>query len=340
MLKEKNKQENKTNGDKSLDTTLRPDKWDEYIGQETVKKNLKILIEAAMQRNEATDHLLFYGPPGLGKTTLSYLIAKESGAQIRATSGPAIERVSDLASILSNLEEKDILFIDEIHRLNKLVEEVLYPAMENRTLDIIIGKGPSARTIQIELKPFTLIAATTRPALISSPLRSRFSGGIFRLDFYKKEEIEKIVERSARILGIKITAEAKNEIAARSRATPRLANRILKRCRDMSQIQNKPSVDKETVDEMLNLLEIDNLGLEKHDKRVLEIIINKFNGGPVGIKTIAAAASEEVETIEEVYEPYLMQLGFLERTARGRKATREAYNYLGKNPPITQEKLI
>lgn len=340
MPKEKNKQENKVNGEKSLDTTLRPQRWDEYIGQEIVKKNLKILIEAAAQRNEAIDHLLFYGPPGLGKTTLSYLIAKESGAQIRATSGPAIERVSDLASILSNLEEKDILFIDEIHRLNKLVEEVLYPAMENHTLDIIIGKGPSARTIQIELKPFTLIAATTRPALISSPLRSRFSGGIFRLDFYKKDEIEKIVERSAKILGIEIESGAKDEIAARSRATPRLANRILKRCRDMSQIKNKSSIDKESVDETLELLEIDNLGLEKHDKRILEIIINKFNGGPVGVKTIAAASSEEEETIEEVYEPYLMQLGFLERTARGRVATNQAYEYLGMKPKIIQKKLL
>lgn len=334
-----NKQNN-PNGDKSLDTALRPEKWDEYIGQETIKKNLKIIIEAARQRGEALDHLLFYGPPGLGKTTLSYLIAKESGAQIRATSGPAIERVGDLASILSNLSPNDILFIDEIHRLNKLIEEVLYPAMESRTLDIIIGKGPSARTIQIELQPFTLIAATTRPALISSPLRSRFTGGIFRLDFYKNSEIEQILGRSSKILGVQISDEAKKEIAIRSRFTPRLANRILKRSRDVGQIAGKNIIDGETVGQTLDLLEIDEFGLEKSDKRILEIIINKFNGGPVGVKTIAAAASEEEATIEEVYEPYLMQLGFLERTARGRLATEKAYEYLGIKPKNIQEKLL
>jgi len=328
------------NNDKSLDNTLRPDKWTEYIGQEIVKKNLQILIEAARQRNEAIDHLLFYGPPGLGKTTLAYLIAKESQAQIKATSGPAIERVGDLASILSNLGPKDILFIDEIHRLNKLIEEVLYPAMENRTLDIIIGKGPGARTIQIELQPFTLIAATTRPALLSSPLRSRFGGGIFRLDFYKKEEIERILERSANILGISLSAEATSEISLRSRFTPRLANRLLKRCRDYSQIHNKNIIDEKSVKETLKLLEIDELGLERNDKRVLEIIISKFNGGPVGIKTIAAAASEEEATIEEVYEPYLMQLGFLERTGRGRVATPKAYEHLGIQVPTIQNRLI
>ena len=298
------------------------------------------MIEAASQRGEAIDHLLFYGPPGLGKTTLSYLIAKESGSQIKATSGPAIEKVGDLASILSNLEAKDILFIDEIHRLNKLIEEVLYPAMENRTLDIIIGKGPSARSIQIELQPFTIIAATTRPALISSPLRSRFSGGVFRLNFYENSEIESIIARSARLLGLQITEEAKKIIAARSRATPRLANRILKRCRDVSQIKCLAGIDKTSAEETLTMLEIDDLGLELNDKRILEIIINKFNGGPVGIKTIAAASSEEEATIEEVYEPYLMQLGFLERTARGRMATEKAYEYLKIKPKNIQRKLI
>lgn len=326
----------KSNNDKTLDNALRPDKWEEYIGQETIKKNVKIIIEAALQRNEAIDHLLFYGPPGLGKTTLAYLIAKECRTQIKITSGPAIERVSDLASILTNLEAKDILFIDEIHRLNKMIEEVLYPAMENRCLDIIIGKGPAARVIQIELQPFTIIAATTRPALISSPLRSRFSGGVFRLDFYKHEEIEKIIERSANILGINISKEAKKEISLRSRHTPRLANRLLKRCRDYSQVNNADIIDETSVNKTLNLLEIDELGLEKSDKRILEVIINKFNGGPVGIKTIAAATSEEEETIEEVYEPYLMQLGFLERTARGRMATPKAYDHLGIKSPASQ----
>lgn len=330
----------KENNDKSLDNTLRPEKWDEYIGQEMVKKNLKILIEAARQRNEAIDHLLFYGPAGLGKTTLAYLIAKETQSQIKTTSGPAIERVGDLASILSNLGPKDILFIDEIHRLNKLIEEVLYPAMENRTLDIIIGKGPSARTIQIELQPFTLIAATTRPALLSSPLRSRFSGGILRLDFYKKEEIEKIIARSAKILRIELLPEARLEIAERSRFTPRIANRLLKRCRDYSQIHNKNIINGVSVRETLKLLEIDELGLENSDKRVLEIIIKKFNGGPIGIKTIAAASSEEEATIEEVYEPYLMQLGFLERTSRGRVATPKAYVHLGIESPSIQKRLI
>lgn len=330
----------KSNNDKTLDNALRPDKWEEYIGQETIKKNLKIIIEAASQRNEAIDHLLFYGPPGLGKTTLAYLIAKECKAQIKITSGPAIERVSDLASILTNLGAKDILFIDEIHRLNKMIEEVLYPAMENRCLDIIIGKGPAARVIQIELQPFTIIAATTRPALISSPLRSRFSGGVFRLDFYKHEEIEKIIERSANILRLNITKEAKKEIASRSRHTPRLANRLLKRCRDYSQINNEDSINETSVRETLNLLEIDELGLEKNDKRILEIIVHKFNGGPVGIKTIAAATSEEEETIEEVYEPYLMQLGFLERTSRGRLVTPKAYDYLGVKSPLVQKNLI
>lgn len=330
----------KENSDKTLDNALRPERWNEYIGQEIIKKNLKILIGAAKQRNEAIDHLLFYGPPGLGKTTLSYLIAKESEAQIKATSGPAIERVADLASILSNLGNKDILFIDEIHRLNKLVEEVLYPAMENRTLDIIIGKGPSARTIQIELQPFTLIAATTRPAMISSPLRSRFTGGIFRLEFYNNMEIAKIIERSAKILGMKISESAKEEIAKRSRYTPRLANRILKRCRDVSQINNRDTIDEESVKETLEMLQIDNMGLENSDKRILEIIIHKFNGGPVGIKTIAAAASEEEATIEEVYEPYLMQLGFLERTARGRLATPKAFEYLNIKQTAPQGKLL
>ncbi|MEW5907879.1 MAG: Holliday junction branch migration DNA helicase RuvB [Patescibacteria group bacterium] len=319
--------------DKILDQTLRPRQWEEYIGQETIKKNLKILLEAAMERQESAEHLLFYGPAGLGKTTLAYLIAKELNVQMRVTSGPAIERVGDLASILTNLSRGDILFIDEAHRLNKLVEEILYPAMESGTLDIIIGKGPSARTIQLELPPFTLIAATTRIALLSSPLRSRFSGGIFRLDFYEEDEIKKIILRSARILNAAIDEEAAKEIAKRSRFTPRIANNLLKRCRDYAQVHKKEIIDLETARKTMELLEIDDKGLNKHDREILKILIEKFGGGPVGLQTIAAATSEDEATIEEVCEPYLLQLGFIERTPRGRMATPHAYKHLDKNPP-------
>ncbi|MEK7575695.1 MAG: Holliday junction branch migration DNA helicase RuvB [Patescibacteria group bacterium] len=319
--------------DKFLDHTLRPQKWDDYIGQETIKKNLKILLTAARERNEPAEHLLFYGPAGLGKTTLAYLIAKELNAQIKITSGPAIERIGDLASILTNLSAGDIFFIDEAHRLNKMIEEVLYPAMESRSLDIIIGKGPSARTIQLDLPPFTLIAATTRIALLSSPLRSRFSGGTFRLNFYNDEEIKRIIMRSAKILGVSITDEASEEIAKRSRFTPRIANHLLKRCRDYAQVNNKPKIDLVTAKEALELLEIDGAGLTAHDRKILEIIIDKFGGGPVGLQTLASAISEELATIEEVIEPYLIQLGFIERTPRGRVATPHAYKHLGKNPP-------
>jgi Holliday junction DNA helicase RuvB len=334
----KNFVKNFKNNDISLDAALRPRSWKEYIGQEPIKKNLQILLKAAAQRNEAIEHLLFYGPAGLGKTTIAHLIAKETGSQIKITSGPAIEKVGDLASILTNLSPKDILFIDEIHRLNKLVEEVLYPAMENRSLDIIIGKGPSARIIQLELPPFTLIAATTRIALLSSPLRSRFSGGIFRLNFYTKKEIQEILKRSAKILGINLTEEANEEIANRSRFTPRIANRLLKRCRDFSQINKKGCIDKNCAQETLKLLEIDICGLESSDRRILEIIINKFGGGPVGLKTIAAACSEEEATIENVYEPYLMQLGFLARTPKGRIATPDAYKHLEINHSAAKNK--
>jgi len=319
--------------DKILDQTLRPQKWDEYIGQELIKKNLKILIAAARERKEPIEHLLFYGPAGLGKTTLAHLIAKELNTQIRITSGPVIERVGDLASLLTNLSSGDILFIDEAHRLNKTIEEVLYPAMESRSLDIIIGKGPSARSIQLELPPFTLIAATTRMALLSSPLRSRFSGGVFRLDFYSPKEIERIILRSANLLGVDINEEAAKEIAERSRFTPRIANNLLKRCRDYAQVYNKSVIDPNIAKETLKLLEIDENGLTAHDRQILEIIIDKFDGGPVGLQTISAATSEEVETIEEVYEPYLIQLGFVERTPRGRLATPRAYEHLKKSPP-------
>lgn len=315
--------------DRSLDQTLRPKGWAEYIGQEMVKKNLKILIQAAQERNEPVEHLLFYGPAGLGKTTLAHLISKELRSQVKVTSGPAIEKVGDLASILTNLSPGDILFIDEVHRLNKLIEEILYPALESRSLDIIIGKGPSARTIQLELPPFTLIAATTRIALLSAPLRSRFSGGTFRLDFYSENEIEKIIERSAKILGINIEKGAVKEVAKRSRFTPRVANRLLKRCRDFAQVEKSQSLTQDLAVRALDLLEIDPLGLEGTDRMILNVIISKFGGGPVGLQTLAAATSEEKETIEEVYEPYLMQLGFLERTPRGRVATGRAYQHLG-----------
>jgi len=316
--------------DKSfLDQTLRPHKWNEYIGQANLKENLKILLTAAKERAHPPEHVLFYGPPGLGKTTLAHLIAREIGAQIKITSGPAIERVGDLASILTNLSSGDILFIDEVHRLNKTIEEVLYPAMESGALDIIIGKGPSARTIQLELPPFTLIAATTRISLLSPPLRSRFSGGTFRLNYYTDEEIEQILERSANILGTQIDKEGLSEIAKRSRFTPRTANFLLKRCRDFAQV-NKKSLKKDMVDQALSLLQIDELGLNQADRDLLEIIINKFNGGPVGLSTIAAAASEEQGTIEEVHEPYLLQLGLIERTPRGRMVTDRAYKHLKK----------
>lgn len=311
-----------------LDQTLRPSRWDEYIGQKNIKDNLHILLTAAKERKHPPEHILFYGPPGLGKTTLAYLIAKETETQIKVTSGPAILKVGDLASVLTNLSSGDILFIDEIHRLNKAIEEVLYPAMETGKLDIIIGKGPSARTIQLDLPPFTLIAATTRIAMISAPLRSRFSGGVFKLEFYSEDEIKKIVKRSAKILDIEIHDDAVHEIAIRSRFTPRTANYHLKRCRDYAQI-NKTVLSKDIVEKALLMLGVDTAGLTGADRDILKTIIEKFNGGPVGLNTIAAALSEEQATIEEVYEPYLIQLGLLERTPRGRIATEKAYKHVG-----------
>ncbi len=316
-----------------LDHTLRPKAWDEYIGQKHIKDNVKILLRAAEERGHIPEHILFYGPPGLGKTTIAHLIAKETGRQMKITSGPAIEKVGDLASILTNLAAGDILFIDEIHRLNKMVEEILYPAMESGVLDIIIGKGPSARTIQLDLPPFTLIAATTRVAMVSSPLRSRFSGGVFRLEFYSNDEIAQIVERSSKLLDITFEKDALDEIAKRSRFTPRTANYFLKRVRDFAQVSenktDKKNIDSKTVKGALNMLAIDEIGLNSSDRKYLEILIEKFNGGPVGLKTMSAALSEEEATIEEVIEPYLIQLGLLERTARGRIATKKAYEHLG-----------
>ncbi len=314
--------------DQVLDSALRPATFDEYVGQKTVKENLKVLLAAAKERNHQPEHLLFYGPPGLGKTTISHLVAKTLGANMKTTSGPAIEKVGDLASILTNLEHGDVLFIDEIHRLNKMIEEVLYPAMENGVIDIVIGKGPAARTIQLDIPPFTLVGATTRVALLSAPLRSRFSGGVFRLENYSEEEIKKIVDRSAKILSIEIEEEAGKEIAKRSRSTPRTANYLLKRTRDLAQI-NKTAVTKEIVQKVVDMLEIDEYGMNQNDRNLLSIIIKNFNGGPVGLSTLAASLSEEAETIEEVIEPYLLQIGMLERTPRGRVATQKAIDFLG-----------
>jgi len=313
-----------------LDNTLRPETFEEYIGQSHIKKNLAVLLEAAAIRNHTPEHLLFYGPPGLGKTTMAHLIAKHSKKQIKITSGPAIEKVGDLASILTNLSGGDILFIDEIHRLNKSIEEILYPALESGVLDIIIGKGPSARSIQLELPPFTLIAATTRIAMVSSPLRSRFSGGVFKLEFYTVDEIEQIIKRSAHILNITLEVDAGFEIASRSRFTPRTANYLLRRCRDIAQIE-KTTLSKELVQKAMHMLDIDSLGLMKSDRDILRTIIEKYKGGPVGSSTLAVSLSEEIGTIEEFHEPYLIQLGLIERTPRGRVVTDLAYEHLGLN---------
>ena len=335
----KKKEPEEAAGAAYLDRELRPSNWNEYIGQKAVKENLNILIRAATERGVPPEHVLFYGPPGLGKTTLAHLVARETGRNLKIPSGPAIERVGDLASILTNLAAGDILFIDEIHRLNKTIEEVLYPAMESGVLDIIIGKGPSARTIQLELPPFTLLAATTRVAMISSPLRSRFSGGVFRLDFYTEKEIEEILRRSAKIMGVEIKGDAEREIAKRSRFTPRTANYFLKRVRDFAQVEGRP-INLETVHSALKLLGIDEKGLSPSDRRLLEVIADKFGGGPVGLGTLAAALSEEEATIEEFNEPYLLQLGLIERTGRGRMLTPHAYMHLGITPPASLQKKL
>lgn len=315
--------------DPTLDLALRPAAWDEYIGQEKIKNNLHIIIEAARQRSEPIEHILLYGPAGLGKTTLANLIAREMGSSIKITSGPAIEKAGDLAAILTNMQEHDILFIDEVHRLNKTVAEMLYPAMENNVLDIIIGKGPSARTLQLQLPRFTLIAATTKAGALSAPFRSRF-GATYKLEFYTPDEIGAIIKRSSRLLKADIAQEAIAVIAQASRFTPRIANRILKRVRDYAQVKNGSLITGDSAREALAIMEIDHLGLESTDIKILETIIMQYNGGPVGLKTVAASAAEEIETIEDLYEPYLLQIGFLARSLKGRIATEAAYHHLKK----------
>ncbi|MEE8369854.1 MAG: Holliday junction branch migration DNA helicase RuvB [Dehalococcoidia bacterium] len=317
--------------DDVLETSLRPRRLDDYIGQEKVKDNLRIAVAAAQQRGEPLDHVLLYGPPGLGKTTLAYIIAVEMGVSIRITSGPAIERPGDLAAILTNLQQDDVLFIDEVHRLARAVEEILYPAMEDYALDLVLGKGPGARSVRLALPTFTLIGATTRYAMMSPPLRDRF-GAVYRLDFYETAAISQIVSRSARILEVELDEGGRDEIARRSRGTPRVANRLLRRVRDFAQVMADGAITVEVAREALARLEIDEIGLDEVDHKVLRTIIDKFNGGPVGLDTIAAAISEEADTIMDVYEPYLLQIGFIQRTPRGRVVTRGAYEHLGLPP--------
>jgi Holliday junction DNA helicase RuvB len=332
-----------TAGDQEIqyETSLRPASFAEYVGQSKIKKNLSIFMEAARMRTESLDHALFYGPPGLGKTTLASIISSEMGSNLKSTSGPVIEKSGDLAALLTNLKKGDILFIDEIHRLSKVIEEILYPAMEDFNLDIMIGQGPSARSVKLELPPFTLIGATTRAGLLTSPLRDRF-GIVHRLDYYTTDELEQILERSGRLLDIKMDSDGRREIARRSRGTPRIANRLLRRVRDYAQVKADGIITLEVADNALQMMEIDNKGLDKMDHQLIRTLIEKFKGGPVGVDTLASAISEERETIEDVYEPYLIQCGYLNRTPRGRVATQIAYEHFGLQPPqgSSQESLF
>lgn len=325
------------NDEQAIDVLLRPKSWAEYVGQDKVKRQLQVMLSAATQRGEVCDHLLFYGQAGLGKTTLANLVARELGATFKVTSGPALEKVADLAAVLTNLERNDVLFIDEAHRLNPMIEEVLYPAMEARKLNLIVGKGPGARNVALDLPPFTLIAATTRANLLSGPLRSRF-GASFKLDYYEVPDIEAIIARSAEILGVALKKEGVHALAKASRFTPRVANRLLKRVRDYAQVHGEQEVSATTVASTLGLLEIDSLGLEPYDRRLLETIISKFHGGPVGVSTLAAALNDDKGNIEDVHEPYLMSIGLISRTPSGRVANESAYTHLGISVP--ESKLI
>jgi holliday junction DNA helicase RuvB len=325
-------------GDAQYEAGLRPRTLDDYIGQDRVRENLLVSITAARQRGEALDHVLLYGPPGLGKTTLAYVIANELGVAIRSTAGPVIEKPGDLAAMLTNLQEREVLFIDEVHRMPPAIEEILYPAMEDYELDIMIGQGPSARSVKVPVHRFTLVGATTRTGLLTSPLRARF-GIVHRLDYYTDSDIEEIVTRSAKILGVVIEREAAQEIAQRSRGTPRVANRLLRRVRDFAQVRADGEITRSVAERALQLLEVDSRGFDEIDRRLLRTIIDKFGGGPVGVATLAAAMSEERDAIEEIYEPFLIQIGFLDRTPRGRMATARAYEYFGLTAPSSKDRL-